>query len=441
MRTLALAVVVLCAGIAPPPADAQTRADGPYEGLFGGTGKNDQTLTFRTSFGGGYDDTVLTGASRTGPDQAHLGRRNRFGTGSADLTYGLTRTRIGLSAGASAMAAYYPVLRQQQVVGRYRANVGAWFDVARGTRVTVGQAEAYQPVYFLSSLLPGLPSGFVEPIGGAIGLNGLAAARVEYQLDSSSEVGLSHTFSERTTLSVGGRYQQVRTPSHDRELTAASGRGDLRFGLSRHLGFRLGYTHMEAHTRGSRGGRTRVDSADAGLTYDRALSLTRNTTFSFSTGSSAVTYRGTTRFFVTGAAALNREIARTWVATLGYSRNTGFLGAFEQPVFWDSLGFSVRGQLNRRMQLSTTMGALQGSVGLTGPNRGYRAAFGTVGLNIGVTRNVGLGIDYSAYWYEFDQGVSLPAGVFAHVRRQSVRMMVNLWTPLVSRTRSPHASR
>jgi opacity protein-like surface antigen len=178
-------------------------------------------------------------------------------------------------------------------------------------------------------------------------------------------------------------------------------------------------------------GATRIQTRDLdiGLDYDRPISFSRRTTFSFSTGSSLTPEGGRTHYRVTGHAVLNHEIARTWTASLLYSRALQFVEAFPQPYFSDSISARVGGNASRRVDLAFSgayaVGEMSGAAG--GGTLGTYT--GTGGLTIAVNRHVALAADYLYYHYRLGQQ-TVSAVIPNRLDRQTIRIGLKLWFPV-----------
>src|SRR4051812_43604703 len=102
MRTVFVAVVLAIVALTATSALAQSsQPDRPYRGLFAsGTASADQTLTLSSTVGSGYDGDVLraseSGVERTAPRS----RGTVVSTGSAMLSYSLSRTKFSFGASA-----------------------------------------------------------------------------------------------------------------------------------------------------------------------------------------------------------------------------------------------------------------------------------------------------------------------------------------------------
>src|SRR5207247_3153031 len=91
--------------------------------------------------------------------------------------------------------------------------------------------------------------------------------------------------------------------------------------VSRYAGFHAGVgTRIGVYGSLRDAIRIQTRDIDIGIDYDRPLSLSRRTTFTFSTGSSLVPDQGVTHYRVNGSATLTHAMGRTWTSRLQYSR-------------------------------------------------------------------------------------------------------------------------
>ena len=176
-------------------------------------------------------------------------------------------------------------------------------------------------------------------------------------------------------------------------------------------------------------------TADVGLDFHKALSLTRRTTLSFGTGTTAFADVNGTHITATGNVTLTRELGRSWFATAALNRDVYFLQTFREPVLSNYVSAGVGGLVNRRTQFQSMVGASNGAVGVTGPTNGFSNFFASASLRIGLTRNIGMTASYSYYRYRFEEGVDLPSGLPSHSNRQSVMVSLNLYSVLFQSTR------
>lgn len=431
---VAPAVVLFASAISAAAQDvALPRAERPYRGLFA-SGVDDarQLLTLNASLGGGYDDSVLN-ASNAGAD-VRLALRGPFASGSAGAAYTLSLERVSFGASASTATRYYPDARDNFLATR-SASAAISVQALRYTRISAAQSYTVAP-YNVFSLFPTL---FDAPLGQSQVIEddfGIAAERYT-RVATTAGIVQTVPLGRRTFLDFDYNYgrSHVSSRSFDYETHAAG--GYFRREVTRSLGFRLGYHYRDArYPSAVARGRLQTHDADVGVDFNRALSLTRRTTLTMRTGTSALVTENRTIYRLIGDARLNREISRTWNASLAYNRNVGFVDTFDVPMLYDSVSAGVAGLITRRLQFASSLRASTGHVGF-GADSAFRTYAGAVNLATALTRNIGIGASYFYYRYWFDSLAALPAAVSREMERQGVRAYVTVWAPVFYRARRP----
>ena len=178
-------------------------------------------------------------------------------------------------------------------------------------------------------------------------------------------MGLSHQISRRVSASGGyGAYSSEWSAAS--RQTLHYGRAGISVGIARGLNARAGYGYRQGrYGEGPDPRLVRNHTIDAGVDFSRSLSFSRRTTFSFSTGSTAIRDGSQTHFSLTGQAQLNRELGRSWRATVGYSRDVRFIEQFQEVLLSDGVNASVGGLINRRQSFYASAGVSIGNVGFT----------------------------------------------------------------------------
>lgn len=436
--------IVFAAALAAAPALAQPeRPERPYRGLFGGgVGNAEQLLTLNASTGAGYDDNVLadssggTGGGPGGFDPRHA-RSGSFGQFGGSLAYSLNRTRVSVGASAAASSRYYATL-PTKLVATYSGSIGTSLQVAKGTRLQLSGTASRQPFLTLG-LLPG---AFDPGLGEPSLANFDAGIRRDDYLTYMSSVDLTQSLTRRASVTGSYARRTSEFTGASRDLRSWTGAGRFSFSLSRGLGVHAGYGYTGGEF-GLIGGDRTVQGRhiDAGVDFSRALSFSRRTTLSFSTGSSGIVDRDRTYYRIIGNARLNREIGRTWNASLAYNRGVSFLETFGDPVLSDAATLSLGGMVNRRLQYHASAGLSVGDVGFGAGSSGFDTYTGGTGVTFGLTRALGLALDYTFYHYAFQAGALLPQGLPREMNRQSLTASLSLWAPLVHRARRPNAAR
>jgi hypothetical protein len=420
----------------PPPQPAPGTATGarPYRGVFGsGVDNREQTLTLAGSFGAGYESDFLS--ALVGSDQPRQQNGGVVGIGSATMAYSLGRPRASVGATLNASTFYYD-RAGSQVIHTQSGSATQSLQIARYTRLTARQQVTRQP-FRLDQLFPGANE---FSFGAPASLPTDSFAGDETNVDIGADVDLSQQVSERVSMTGGYTYQssQWAASSH---RTLQGGRFGVGVGIGRGLSMRLGYGYYRASYRDEESRAVQHHNIDAGVDYSGALSLSRRTTLSFSTGSTAIRDRQQTHFRLTGRARLERQIGRSWVAALAYTRDAYYLDRLSEVVFSDSVNFSVGGLISRRVSFRSGIGAALGDVGFGAGVNGTHSTFGIAGLTMALNRLAAIGLDYNYYLHSFGTDIGLPDDVQREVDRHSVRAYVTVWAPLMARERSQNASR
>ncbi len=300
----------------------------------------------------------------------------------------------------------------------------------------------------LTGFLPDLPT-VNEPPVTPIDFDPGLTVDDDMVLHSSSTVGLSRQLSRQASVSLGYGYDLTRFSDDTRRYTQQHGNIGFRRRLTRHATLRLGYGYRAVDTTQRfdllldevtqhRG----MHDLDLGVDYSRSLALTmsRRTKVSFSTGSSFVTAsdlsvgdipaRTRTRFFVTGSARLAHEMGRTWNFSLAYARSVGISDLILELVTSDSVRASLSGLIGRRNEVSLSASAVRGHAGIDRANNDLANYIAGAQWRRALTRHLAALVSYQFYKHEFGDAVHLPFGYPAATDRQGVRFALDVWFPL-----------
>jgi hypothetical protein len=450
-RILSTAAYTLLAALLAAPAFAQTqlqRPERPYRGLFGSglVADSGQSLVASASVGGGYDSNVLAdlvgGGSSLGIGNVadpRLARSGAVGSVSGALEYSVRNDRVSFGAGIGEASRYYPQ-NSQAFIHSYTQTTGITYKAARRTTLSANQFVAYQP-FLLGSLFPAL----FDPIPGQLNLPpvDLATGLASY-LAYGGNAAVAQTLSRRVTFVADVNAQRSDTPYANTSLSQQGGNAGFRFELTRNLTLRTVYGRQEGRYAGPTN-KVVTDTYDVGLEYTRPLSFSRRTTVSFSSGTSAMggsqtqaqagqTQRGR-RYFVTGGAHLNHEIGRSWLASAAYGRSVQFMDTLLLPLLSDSFSGNVNGLFTRRLEFSSGVQGSIGTIGFTPGGEAFHAYQAFSSLAYALSRWANVSVSYSYYQYRFGTGTLLPEGISRDYNRQSARVNLNLWAPLVNKKR------
>lgn len=436
MRVALLLAVLLVPGATESYAQS-ARPQRPIQGLFGGGyGAADQSLVFGGSLGAGWDDNIFAGSGQRqgGVSDPRRARSGHYGLGSAGLSYGWARDRVQFGASASTTTRYYPGTRYDYV-SSHGGSARISMQVRRGTRLSASQTVAYQPRNLLD-LFSGLDDdelGLV-PVADEDAAIGTRRYRT---LGTSARLSHSHQIDRRSSLDASYGYQHRQVSWSDRRYGRHSVSGGYRRDLTPGLSLRIGYRFNDTrHYGDAEIEPLQTHSFDGGVSYNRALSFSRRTTLSFSTGSRAVTNADRTRFRATGSARLTHQLGRTWSTWVAYNRNVGFIDAFDEPFDYDAATGGLSGVLTRRVSFTSSARVSYGRIGFAGGRR-YDTVSGSAGLNIALTRFLSAGTSYVFHTYTFGEEVVLPPDMSRSLRRHGVRGTVSLSAPLFTRSRRP----
>jgi hypothetical protein len=407
--------------------------------LFGSsTGNTEQALTLRLNFGGAYDDNILAGESSTATDVES--RSGIIGQLGVSLGYRFAVQRFSLAGSIGSGGGYYPDLIKPWVQ-KHSGNLSATYDASAKTRISASQSISYDPRYTLARF----PAVFGDmPEAPPVADDTLDVLLTEHVMMSSA-VEISQEITRRVRAGANVGYSRNASNGETQpvpDLAVLSYGGRFTVNIARGLDLRLGYGQSEGrYDAGVGRTKYRQDNIDAGIDFNRALSLTRKTHLGFTSGATGVESGGSRQYRFIGSVRLTREIGRSWSAGLALSRDVGFWQVFREPVLSDGLTLSLGGLIGRRVQLSSGAGANRGDIGLSSTATRFTSYYASSSVQVGLTQSVGVSLSYSFYRHVFDGSGPLPLGVSPKSNRQSIRASVNLWAPLIERTRRPDASR
>jgi hypothetical protein len=253
-------------------------------------------------------------------------------------------------------------------------------------------------------------------------------------LTYTTDAGMTQQIGRRSTLSMTFYAQRTMFGEAQTDLDQMSlnAEASLSHRLSRHLSLRTGYGLRSARYPTSGLEMLRVHAIDLGLDYSRALSLTRRTTFTFSSGSVITKLDDGMAYVVTGDATLVRMIGRTWNARVAVKRDVHLLDGFAEPVLANTFTSSIGGGLSRHMSMSTSVGVSDGTVGVVNNgNNNYWNWTAGAGWRLAVGRRASLDAQYFYYGHRFDEGVVLAPGLNYQQLRQGLRVGMTWLFPVM----------
>jgi hypothetical protein len=436
---LALAALLAASSSAFAQDDDDRR---PNRALFeSGLEDSEQQLEANGSAGIGYDTNTRIGQAEAGlVGPRGPATESGYSVLSGGLNYSRQERRFGMDANGSVSRRYYYAL-EQDALSVYNGGIAASFSRSTRTTFNLGQTVSYQP-FSLYSLFPQAePPQPGESSGPPIDYY----TSDQNYLSSLTTAGFSHQLSRRSTFTADYSRQFSGLPASAGDFVTQTGSARFTHSFKRGLGLRLGYGYTRA-TYDHVGDGYGHHLLDSGIDYSRNLSGSRRTTLSFFTGGSVVTNRSDTRFSVIGNVNLRHEIGRTWNFNAAYNRNVDFVEVYSGPVEYQSANVQLTGLLSRRLSVHTGVGATNGNflaMEQGAGSSGFGNIYSSTGLGTALNRHLNLTVNYSFYWYQYDDALLLQGlqGVSGSKGRHSLSASIDAWAPLFQRGRRRDAPR
>ena len=387
------------------------------------------SLRLTLSTFGGYD-TDVTGTA-TDADKAPSAP---YGGGMVSLNFQKRTEKVAFTTRGSSDYRYY---RTDQPVSAVSYTVSSVFaaDLTSRLNVSASTNAQYAPRFVFSLL----------PAAGDLGRDSappLSDYGVSMDSTASYIVGATAALrvSRRSTLNLAVSGGEQKLLEDNIDLRTKSYGGGYSYAMTRYARLRVGYTQQDSDYPSFGpfpARRYSHRSYDVGVDYSRPLSLSRRTTISFGSGSSAIDNGIETFYNITGTASLRHQMRRTWEANIVYARGLGVVAGFTEPFFADSVNATVRGNLTDRLALEVTGGFANGNVGLGSRAEDYASLQANTRLEWVLHRErLGLYGNYYYYAYEFDPTTLLVASIPREMNRHGVRVGLIFRFPLLQeRTR------
>ena len=370
--------------------------------------------------GGGADDPRTTQSPASG---LHT-------DADALMTYQLRAGRATFGVNARSVVRYDTA---QTALTPIREQGGLDFSLA-GSRnqLRVSQTVTYSPYYQFGAI----PDATTSPLAETAQSHGDFANSNLTAFGSTTAVDWSRSVSRLYTLSASYNLRRTTFDQPNLDQTFQSVGMRLTRRLTRYVSLRLGYMYQVADSAMARGAFGNNHDLDLGLDYSRALSVSRRTTVSFSSGSSVTPQNQGTAFNLTGNAELARRIGRTWSARVAFNRGVQPLEGFTQPVLSNAVTSTVTGALGRRARVSSSAGFTTGTVGLgSASGNTYSNWTGAAALHVTLTRRSALETQYFWYGHRFGPDVLLAPGLANGLSRNGLRVGITWRAPLLGHLR------
>jgi hypothetical protein len=431
------------AGDAPLPAHLRR----PYRGIFGGPVDPEapHTLTLTASAYGAYDDNLSVALDEQDNVEfdARLTRSGWYGAARAGLLYQTHREgeRVSFGGVAGAQANYYGVSESSTLVPFYHAGGNLRVLVMRSpdlvARQSVTLARNYS--FVLQPILDG-----VDPDAAPFIVQPELELFPRTTLRSATGLSLLHRVGRRSSIHAGYAFDYVDFLD-DPDLSdyyGQSASAGFQTRLTTYSNLDLGYRFR---IRQGRSDATQPEDSTqkfhdiiVGVSYARALSFSRRTSISFSTGSTLSAGERLdvpeseleSHFRFTGSAALTHELGRTWTAQVGYHRGFVYYEDFNDTYFTEAVRGGIGGLVTRRLDTSTGVVWVLTSEDSRGGNA-PRGLTGSAQARYALSRFLALFATYVYYEHDLRGAEPLDPQVPQLVDRQGFRAGITATVPLI----------
>lgn len=452
-------------GLTPPsPPPAGTSGRRPTAWFGGGVGDTGQSLTGSLTLGYGRFEQNL---KEPLPDQLSRSDTN-FSSASGSLYYNLDRRRFSLSSSIYGALNHYPSVIDE-VFNSYGYGVGASYQLSRRTTIDADTAMSYSPPFLQT--LQGLTDPGQVPLPPPVLDTGLLEERSKQW---NTSVGIQHRLTSRSDLtgSYGHMVWESQTEGAPKQVTDDASiryNHQLARGLAAFVGYRYGRSRVEVEE-GEEFAPVDRSGIDAGINFNRALSISRNTTVTFGGGVTSAKEVGaeSSQWFLVGNAAIDHKMGRSWTTGAGYSRDANFVPGIQGMVIGDRIFGHLDGRLSRRVSWGNSISWTRGDVGFENANS-YTTMQASSTAGFALTAGVGASVNYTYYlsdfatfqgllsptlakakghtvsgsigWSYYSFGVSWAKYEYLITNNQSLSFNFSMYAPLFNRARRPDATR
>jgi hypothetical protein len=432
-RAAIVALAFVC--IAPWSASGQStsgqsvRAERPFRGLFGAAEEPERGQSVSLDWGvlGGYDDNLAADQMATTDSRQVVG--GKYGSVNGTLAYSARNLHHSFSASATSSGRYYPDLHALNAIDG-GGGVAFTADIGRRTKIDLTQFFSYQPYYGINFIGGVVPSD--AAIADVTGSSSQAALNSSSSYSLDGRTGLTHSLGARSSLRGDYSYRSLQFSGGDESFNWQLASAAYLRNLTRYATLRIGYGYGVGKNSVATASPSIVNhNLDLGIDYNRQLSFSRRTRLNFSSGSTGVVDRNSTRYHVIGTAGLTQEIGRTWRANASYNRGVQYLPGFDSSFFADTAQVRLAGLIGRRVEASASGGYSSGQLGFDTTGGSYSSSTAGADVRVAMSRTLSFFAQYAYYRYGFDTGVQVPFGLPPQLDRQSIRIGISGWLPLV----------
>lgn len=378
----------------------------------------------------------------SGDQELVTSRERTYWGGNSALTFDRRSTRFSVSANAAAS-----VRRLSDVTDgllpSYTGSLGLTGELSPRTSWSLTQGLSWGPAN---------AAGLMGPGDLVTGVQGVP--QVDYRLSNESQFttgtrgSLTRNLSRRGALSVSFGYDRSTVPESTTAETPEEVPEPIGSRAFQRWESNVRYTHRTTRyaswyagyglTRNLVGDETIITTdpqshaIDLGVLYARPLSFSRRTRISTQVGSTMLTTRlsGERRWRINGAASLQHEIGRTWLAELAFTRDTQYLAAFADAVNNNAITASLAGTLATRSSVALLANRTSGRVGIDADAGGYDLTSVSATYRYAFLRQLAAYFQYFLFDSNFDRTLAVSGGSVVAAQRHGVRFGISFGTGL-----------
>ncbi len=403
-------------------------------------------LTLSLSAVGGYDDNLAQAAPTGG--SIPEGESGTLSQGSAGLQFYRGRPARSFSFDGSGYAARYGS-SSVGVVSGGGIGAAAQTQARRHDMFSVSTHLNYDPLYTLGRNSPLDPVIVDAPVAEvALGLFEQASwstateASYSWEMSRRNQAVFSYGFDSRTY----GNAPSTDSGAIGDTYSHRAGADYLR-GVSRNTSLRSHYDYWHTEAQDTDGNRPLTQhSIDGGFVWDKRLPRQRALQVALSAGAqyaTTLTAQGGRRESVDywtpfGEGQARLDFGRTWNVSADYRRGTTVIPELTTESYvTDAVSAQTSGNLGSRVRLNLNVAYDAGGAATeTDSDATYRNFTAGADLLIPVTSWLAASVTYAYYDYQFENTDDLPTGFSPNASRNTVRVGLSVWIPLVSGQRT-----
>jgi hypothetical protein len=266
-----------------------------------------------------------------------------------------------VSMNASSAIRRYQTGDEFMVLGHSGGGSVQW-AATRTTTVSGSGNFTYLPSYSLRWGLIGDPATFITDSGR------LPPTAVDFSLgkrisfNTSGGTSVTQQLTRRTSISASYSDSLQRYSNEAfRSSRLREAHGRFNYAFAKGMSLRLGYGRRQSDTQAPAGARrSALDDIDVGIDMARALSLTRTTTVSFSTGTFMLDQEGRREANFMGGVTVAQQLGRTGVLSFQAFRRAEFQDGFIEPVVANGASIIGAYQPAQRVFFNVSANAMRG---------------------------------------------------------------------------------